>query len=583
MSFFKPTEPGSARAAYFRLLGYLRDNKRAFILGVLGAVMFATAQTGFVWLMKPFIDQTFFAQNKQMVIWVPLGLIGIFILRGGGEFIQTYYMGHVGRRVIKVLRGQLFDRLLYLPITYFDRTSSAVMLSRVIYNTEQVAVVVTDAVTTAFRESLSIIGYIVALFYFNAKLAMVVFFIGPMIAGLITMINRQFRNFGHRIQDTVSDVTRVAKEALDAPRVIKVFNAQEYERAQFEAANENNRRTSMKMLRLRGMASPIVQVIASLALAAVLWIGTKQAVNKEITPGEFFGFIGALIALMQPLRSLVNVFGPIQGGVAAAQSLFAVIDEPAEKESGTHRVARVRGDVEYRDVTFSYKEGHGQALKEMSLHIQPGETVAFVGRSGSGKSTTVNLLPRFYDLSVGSILIDGVDVRDYELHTLREQIALVSQDVVLFDDTIINNIAFGRPASPDALMAAARAAHVLEFAERLPDGMETRVGERGVLLSGGQKQRISIARALLKDAPILILDEATSALDTESERTIQAALEELMQNRTTLVIAHRLSTIENADRIVVMDGGRIVEVGTHRELIEKGGAYAALHRMQFNV
>jgi subfamily B ATP-binding cassette protein MsbA len=380
----------------------------------------------------------------------------------------------------------------------------------------------------------------------------------------------------------VIGVTRVAKEALDAPRMIKVFNAQEYERRQFEVVNEYNRKSSMKLLKIRGLANPIVQFVAVSFASVVLYVGIKQVVLGEITSGAFFAFFAALLSMMNPLRSLINVSGSLQQGIAAADSLFEILDEPVEPSTGTKKIPRIKGDVEYRNVSFSYQT-RDNVLNGINLNIKAGSTVAFVGRTGSGKSTLVNLLPRFYELEQGAVLMDGHDIRDYDLHSLREQIALVSQDVVLFDDTIRNNIAFGKLASAEAIERAARAAHVLEFASQLPQGMETTVGERGVLLSGGQKQRISIARALLKDAPVLILDEATSALDTESERVIQAALEDLMQNRTTLVIAHRLSTIENADCIVVMDGGRIVEQGTHAELIAANGAYAALHRMQFNV
>ncbi len=572
----------SVWATYKRLLKYLRPYRLQFAIGTLGAMMFAATNSGVVFLTKQFLDGTFLKQDPNMLMWVPIGLVVLFIVRGVGDFIQTYYMGFVGRRIIKQLRTELFERMLHLPINYFDRNASAAMLSKLLFNTEQIATVVTDAVTVVTRQSLTIIGLVATLIWLNPALAAVSFITGPLIGWLISFVNKKFRRYSQRIQASVGDVTGIAKEALDSPRVIKVFNAQTHERNKFELANEQTFKSTMKWLKVRGLANPVVQGIASIALAVVLWMATKQALDGKLEVPAFTAFLAALLSIMNPLRDLVNVSGPIQQGIAAGESLFEVIDEPMELDRGRHQVFRVNGEIEYRDITHTYDAGSSPALSGVSLTIKAGETVAFVGKSGSGKSTMVNLIPRFYDLKLGSLLIDGHDVRDYVLHNLREQIALVSQDVVLFDDSISNNIAFGRSASVEDIERAAKAAHVLEFAASLPQGMATAVGERGVLLSGGQKQRISIARALLKDAPILILDEATSALDSESERAIQAALEVLMKNRTTLVIAHRLSTIEKADRIVVMDGGRIVEIGSHSELLSKNGAYAALHRLQFN-
>jgi subfamily B ATP-binding cassette protein MsbA len=404
---------------------------------------------------------------------------------------------------------------------------------------------------------------------------------GPLVAWLVGFINRKFRRYSHRIQDSVGDITRVAKETLDAPRVIKVYNAEAHQDAQFERINEHNRHSHMRLVLTKGLANPVVQMVTATGSAVVLSIAIADAINQRMTMGDLLAFFVALVGIAQPLRALVGVSGPLQQGIAAGQSIFELLDEPAEPAGGDHRVARVRGDIEFDAVSFAYPAGQGSALDGVSLHARPGEVVAIVGRSGSGKSTLVNLLPRFYDVSGGAVRIDGHDVREFELRNLREQIAVVSQEVVLFNDTIRANIAFGREASDEAIERAARAALVMDFVDELPLGLDTMVGDRGVLLSGGQRQRISIARALLKDAPILILDEAMSALDTESERLIQGALEELMHNRTTLVIAHRLSTVEQADRIVVMENGRLVEGGTHAELLQQQGQYALLHRLQF--
>lgn len=571
-----------ALRTYLRLLGYVRPHLGMFLVGVGGMALFAATDAGWAWFIKVFLDGTFVEKDPRMVWLVPIALVGLFLLRGLGDFVQVYCPGYVGRHIIKRLRADIFNHFLTLPIAYFDRNSSGVLLSRLTYNTEQVAQATTDSITVFIRDTLTIAALITYLLYLNARLTALALVAGPLIAWLITVINRLFRRYSQRIQSSMGDVTRVAKEAIEAPRVIKVFNAEHYESQQFEVVNERNRHSNMRLLLTRGLSNPVVQTLAAAGLATVLYIATVDAIAGGLTVGEFTSFIAALILITAPLRRLVNVAGPLQQGIAAGQSIFELLDEPVESTGGSLRLSRAFGDVEFRDVSFAYPTGRASALEGVSLRIAPGEHVAIVGRSGSGKSTLVSLLPRFYDATSGAVLVDGHDVRDYELASLRGQISLVSQDVVLFNDSIRNNIAFGTTAPPEAIEAAAEAAHVLEFARDLPQGLETEVGDRGVLLSGGQRQRIAIARALLKNAPILILDEATSALDTEAERHIQSALEQLMQDRTTLVIAHRLSTVESANRIVVLDQGHIVETGSHAELLALDGQYAALHRMQFN-
>jgi subfamily B ATP-binding cassette protein MsbA len=579
----RPTKSVLAPGAwqtYRRLLSYVRPHQGMFVLGLFGAALFAASMAAFAAFAKKFGD-IMAERDPDTIIILPLALIGLFILRGLGDFVQTYCMGHVGRHVVKRLRSQIFERMMQLPIGYYDRNSSSVLLSRLTYNTEQVGQAATDSVVVAVREALTVILSIGYLFYMNARLAAIAITMGPVVGWLVTIINRKFRRYSRRIQDSMGDITRVAKETLDAPRVVKVYNAQGYQNAQFEAVNEHNRKSFMRLVLTKGLSNPVVQLVMALGSAVVLSIAIADVVHGRKTMGELMGFLVALVNISQPLRSLVAVAGPMQQGIAAGQGIFELLDEPAEPPGGTLVAQRVRGEIEFQRVSFSYPVGKGVTLHDLRLHVAAGQVLAIVGKTGSGKSTVVNLLPRFYDVNDGSVRVDGHDVREYELTSLREQVALVSQDVVLFNDTIRANIAFGRNTSPEAIEEAARAAHVMEFAQALPAGLDTVVGDRGVLLSGGQRQRISIARALLKNAPILILDEATSALDTESERIIQAALEQLMHNRTTLVIAHRLSTVEKADRIVVMDGGRIVESGTHAELLAHNGQYAMLHRLQF--
>ena len=588
----RPARGDSAVRSYRRLLGYLAPYRARFMLGILGAALFAACNTSFALLGKMLGDGTFVHQDPRTIVWLPLALVGIFLLRGIGDFTQTYFMGYVGRRIVSDLRGEIFRHILHLPIGYFDRSSSGVLLSRLTYNSEQIGQATTDAVIVALRSTLTIVGSIAFLLWMNVRLALIALVMGPLVGWLVSVINFKFRRYSRRIQDSMGDVTRVAKESFEAPRLVKVYNAEAHLDRQFAAVNEHNRRSNMRLVLTKGLSNPIVQLLTAIGCAFVLSIAIADTIHGRMSVGELLGFFAALVAIAQPLRDLVGVAGPLQQGIAAGQSLFELLDEPFEPQGGAYRAPRARGTVQFELVSFSYG-GDGApdisgapgrriaALRDVSLEVAAGSSLAIVGRSGSGKSTLVNLLPRFYDASAGSVRVDGRDVRDYELRNLREQIAVVSQDVVLFDDTIRNNIAFGREAADADIERAAEAAHVLEFVRTQSGGLDALVGDRGMLLSGGQRQRIAIARALLKDAPILILDEATSALDTEAERHIQAALAELQRNRTTFVIAHRLSTVEQADRIIVLDSGAIVESGTHAQLLAHGGLYAQLHRLQF--
>jgi ATP-binding cassette, subfamily B, bacterial MsbA len=580
-----------ALSTYRRLLGYLAPHRGRFVLGMLGGALFAATMTSFAWFAKKFGDGTLVHDDPRTIVWIPLALVGLFLLRGIGEFVQTYYMGFVGRQIVSRLRRDVFRHTLDLPVGYFDRSSSATLLSRLTYNSEQVGQATTDSINLVVRTSLTIVGSIGFMLWFNARLTLIALILTPVIGWLVSIINSKFRRYSRRIQDSMGDVTRVAKEGFESPRLLKVYNAEAHVAGQFDAVDAHNLRSNMRLILTRGISNPVVQQVTAVGAAIVLWIAIADAVHGRMSMGDMLGFIAALVGIAQPLRDLVGVAGPLQQGIAAGQSLFELLDEPAEPQGGSLRVARVRGAVQFEHVWFAYPGGRDapagaagapRALADVSLEVAPGESLAIVGRSGSGKSTLVNLLPRFYDVAAGAVRIDGRDVREFELKNLREQIAVVSQEVVLFNDSIRNNIAFGRRVPDADIERAAEAAHILEFIQRQPGGLDALVGDRGMLLSGGQRQRIAIARALLKDAPILILDEATSALDTESERHIQAALAELLRHRTTFVIAHRLSTVEQADRILVLNGGSVAESGTHAQLLAHGGLYAQLHRLQFS-
>jgi subfamily B ATP-binding cassette protein MsbA len=565
---------------YRRLVKYATPYLGVFLVGVLGSILFASSNAALAYLVKQFLNGAFLLKDPTVLWKVPLGVVVLFTLRGIGDYVQSYYSGYVGRQVIKGLRRDVFSHYLRLPTAYLDQQQSGHLLSKLTNNIEMVAAAATTAAISLISDSLNILALLFTLFYMNWRLAVFCLIAAPIIAWLMKIANRSFRRYSERIQNSMGDITRVAKEAIDAHRLIKIFNAEDHQTERFERVNEHNRVSNMKLIRARAISNPVVQCIASIALASVLFVAIRQVFTHHLRVDEFFGFLTALMLIPSPLRSLVSMSGPLQQGIAAGQSVFEIIDHPIEDGGGPIELKRARGEIEFRNVSFAYDGDKGDVLRDVSFHVRPGETVAIVGPSGGGKTTLAGLVPRFYDVQRGSVLLDGVDVREYRLADLRSQISLVSQDVVLFNDTIRNNIAFNAVDKTDTeVEAAARAANVMEFVAQQPLGFDTPLTDRGQNFSGGQRQRISIARALLKDSPVLILDEATASLDNESERRVQQELGVLMQGRTTLVIAHRLSTIEGADRIIVLDQGRVVESGSHQELLARGGLYSALHGM----
>lgn len=573
----------SAVQLYKRLLSYAKPYWRAFVAVVLAMVVYAATEAGVAMIMKPLMDQGFVDRDPNIIQLIPLAIIGLFLVRGLADFFTTYGLGWIARNVIKTLREQMFNKLLVLPAPFYDHSTSGQLMSKLVYDVEQVASAATDAVLTIIRDSLTILGLLAWMFYLSGFLSLLIFFTVPFIALLVYYVSIRFRRISKNIQNSMGDVSHVSGEIIEGHREVKTFGGQTYESKRFDKVNQGNRRQQMKKIATDAVSQPLTALIAAVGMALVIYIATRPQMLDTITVGDFISFITAMMMLLTPMKRLTKVNAKLQAGIAAAESIFKLLDEHPEVDDGERELKRAEGHIEYRDVSFSYNQDKGRVLSHISFSAKPGQTIAFVGHSGSGKTTLVSLLARFYNVHDGKILIDNIDINELKLVDLRRQISLVNQQVVLFNDSIANNIRYGLPGeiSEQAIIDAAKSAHAWDFIQRLPEGLQTQVGENGVLLSGGQRQRLAIARALLRDSPILILDEATSALDTEAERHIQAALEHLMQQRTTLVIAHRLSTIEKADLIVVMHNGEIMETGTHGELLAKGRHYAELHRLQF--
>ncbi|MSQ71274.1 MAG: lipid A export permease/ATP-binding protein MsbA [Betaproteobacteria bacterium] len=566
-----------------RLLGYVRPYWRAFALAVLGMVLTAATEPLFPALMKPLLDGSFVKRDTSHLHLIPLALIGIFLLRGVLTYVASYSLAWVSNKVMVDVRNAMFARLVSLPTRYYDAQSSGALISKIAYDVQGLAGAATSVLTVLVRDSLTVVGLLAWLLYLNWKLTLVTLVIVPGIAIAVRLFSRRLRNLSLQSMRTMGEITHVIEESIACHKVMKIFGGRDYEADRFNKANETLRGYSMRQAIAAAATVPIVQTFAAIALAIIISIAVVQSASEEFTVGGFVSFITAMLMLLAPLRHLADVNAPLQRGLASAQSVFQLLDEVPEEDRGTLQLGRVKGRIEFDKVSLLYPGSERPALEEVSLQIEPGQTVALVGRSGGGKTSLVNLLPRFYQANGGRILFDGIDIREVRLESLRANIALVSQDVSLFNDTVAANIAYGtmKTTSAEAIEQAAHAAHALEFIREMPQGFNTQIGEKGVRLSGGQRQRLAIARALLKDAPVLLLDEATSALDSESERHVQAALATLMRGRTTIVIAHRLSTIEYADRIVVLQRGRVAETGTHAELLVRNGLYARLHRIQF--
>ncbi|HHF3204746.1 TPA: lipid A ABC transporter ATP-binding protein/permease MsbA [Vibrio diabolicus] len=566
-----------------RLWQFIRLYKSGLVVAVIALVINAISDTYMISLLKPLLDEGFGNAESDFLRTLPLIIFAMMFVRGISGFVSTYCLSWVSGNVVMQVRRMVFNHFMHMPVSYFDKEKTGNLLSRITYDSEQVSAATSQALVSIVREGASIIGLLVLMFYNSWQLSLVLFAVAPVVAWGIGVVSKRFRKISKNMQTMMGNVTASAEQMLKGHKVVLSYGGQDIERQRFEKVSNQMRQQSMKLVTAQAAANPIIQMIASLAIVAVLYLASIDSIKEQLTPGTFTVVFSAMFGLMRPLKALTNVTSQFQRGMAASQTLFALIDLEPEKNEGKLTVERANGDVSVKNVSFTYAGAEKPALENVSFDIPRGKTVALVGRSGSGKSTIANLFNRFYDVDSGSITLDGHDIREYELKNLRQQFALVSQNVHLFNDTIANNIAYATDGKYERsdIEKAAKLAHAMEFISKMDDGLDTMIGENGASLSGGQRQRVAIARALLRDAPVLILDEATSALDTESERAIQAALDELQKDKTVLVIAHRLSTIEKADEILVVDDGAIIERGNHADLIAKNGAYAQLHRIQF--